>query len=66
LTIALAIIGGTVVILGAATKIPPAAAAFLRACIPLIAAFQDIRDALRRQHDQDVTSARPNEDHERT
>ncbi len=47
MTIALAIIGGIVIILGAAARIPPAAAAFLRACIPLITALREVRDTLR-------------------
>lgn len=45
---ALAIIGGIVVVITAAAKIPIAGAAFLRACIPLIYAFRDLRNALRR------------------
>ena len=63
MTIALAIIGGIVIILGAATRIPPAAAAFLRACIPLITALHDLRDALGPGHDRKVSSAQLNGDH---
>jgi hypothetical protein len=51
MTIVLAIIGGTVVIIGAASKVPPAAAAFLRACIPLISAYRELCNALRPDHD---------------
>jgi hypothetical protein len=51
MTIALAIIGGIVVILAAATRIPLAAAAFLRACIPLITAIHDLREAVFVHHD---------------
>jgi len=46
MTIALAIIGGIAVILTAATKIPLAAAAFVRACIPLITAIRDLHGAV--------------------
>jgi hypothetical protein len=49
MTIALAITGGIVIILGAATKIPPAITALVRACIPAITAFRDLRDAFRQQ-----------------
>jgi hypothetical protein len=49
MALSLAIIGGVVVLLAAATKIPAAAAAFLRACIPLIEAFHDLRDAIRQR-----------------
>lgn len=47
MTIALAVTGGIVILLGAASRIPPAAAAFLRACVPLIIAFREVRYALR-------------------
>jgi hypothetical protein len=43
----LAIIGGIIVVLVAATQIPAAATAFLRACIPLIAACRELCDAVR-------------------
>lgn len=46
MTIVLAIIGGIVIIIGAASRVPPAAAAFLRACIPLISAYHELSDAL--------------------
>jgi hypothetical protein len=46
MTIALAIIGGTAVILGAAAKIPPALSALMRACIPVIAAARELRSAI--------------------
>jgi hypothetical protein len=59
MTTALAIIGGTVLILGAATKIPPAVCALVRACIPVAAALHDLRHAIShrnkepsRQHDE--------------
>jgi len=42
------IIGGLVIVLTAAVQIPAAAAAFLRACIPLVEAFHDLRNAIRR------------------
>jgi hypothetical protein len=48
-TLSLVIIGGVVVVLTAAAKVPTAAAAFLRACIPLIEAFHELRDAIRRR-----------------
>jgi hypothetical protein len=48
MTIALAIIGSIVVFLVAATEVPTAVAAFLRACIPLIDAFHELREAIRR------------------
>jgi hypothetical protein len=62
MTIALAIIGSIVILLGAATRIPPAAAAFLRAFIPLVAAFHDLHDALRNipaRDDQSRVDERP-------
>lgn len=48
MTLALAIIGSIVIVLTAATRVPAAAATFLRACIPLIDACQELRDAIRR------------------
>ena len=48
MTIALATIGCIIVILGAAAKIPPAAAAFVRACIPLVTAIHDLCEAMHR------------------
>lgn len=53
MTTVLATIGAVVIVLGAATKIPLAAAALIRACIPLLTAMSDFRDALcrtRRTH----------------
>ena len=47
MTTALAIIGCITVILGAATKIPAAVCALIRACIPMIAAFNDLHHAIR-------------------
>jgi hypothetical protein len=52
MTTALAIIGGTAVILGAATKIPPAVCALIRACIPMAAAFHDLRHAIRHRSNE--------------
>jgi Sec-independent protein translocase protein TatA len=46
--LSLVIIGAVVVVLTAAAKVPAAAAAFLRACIPLVEAFHDLRNAIRR------------------
>jgi hypothetical protein len=48
MTTVLAIIGSIVIILTAATQIPQVAGALLRACIPLIKDFHDLRDAIRR------------------
>jgi hypothetical protein len=48
MTIALAVIGSTVIVLTAATRVPAAAAVFLRACIPLIDALHELHDAIRR------------------
>ena len=45
MTTALTIIGGAAVILSAATKIPPAVCALVRACVPVVAAFHDLRRA---------------------
>jgi hypothetical protein len=56
MTTALAILGGIVVILGAMTKVPAAAAAFVRACIPLITAIHDLRDALAHHRGRPDTS----------
>jgi hypothetical protein len=59
MTTALAIIGGAVIILGAATKIPPAFCALIRACIPVVIALHDLRHAIlhpsneeNQQHDE--------------
>ena len=49
MALSLLIIGGVVVVLTAAAKVPAAAAAFLRACIPLVEAFHDLRNAIRRR-----------------
>ena len=46
MTTALAIIGGTALILGAATRIPPAACTLIRACIPVATALHDLRRAI--------------------
>jgi hypothetical protein len=64
MTIALAITGGIVVILGAATKIPPAITGLVRACIPAITAFQDLRDAFRQQHNADRNAAEDDVGHQ--
>jgi Sec-independent protein translocase protein TatA len=45
-TVALTIIAGTAILLLAASKIPLAAAAFLRSCITLATALQDLRKAM--------------------
>jgi hypothetical protein len=45
----LAIIGGTAIILGAATKIPPAICALIRACIPVAVALRDLRHTISRR-----------------
>ncbi|MCX4501128.1 hypothetical protein [Streptomyces anulatus] len=44
----LAVIGGIVIILGAAARIPNAVAELIRACIPVINAFHELRTALKR------------------
>jgi hypothetical protein len=46
MTTALAIIGGIAVILGAATKIPPAVCALIRGCIPMVTAIHDLGHAI--------------------
>ncbi|MFJ5045531.1 hypothetical protein ACIQH7_09795 [Streptomyces anulatus] len=48
LTTMLAVIGGIVIILGAAARIPNAVAELIRACIPVINAFHELRTALKR------------------
>jgi Sec-independent protein translocase protein TatA len=47
-TTVLAVIGGMVVILVAAARIPAAAAELIRACILLVDAIKDLRSALQR------------------
>jgi hypothetical protein len=47
MTTALAIIGGTAIILSAAAKIPLAVCTLIRTCIPLVAAAQDLHQAIR-------------------
>lgn len=47
-TTVLAVIGGIVVILVAAARIPAAAAELIRACILLVDAVRDLRTALQR------------------
>jgi hypothetical protein len=70
-TVALSILGGIIVILLTASKIPLAAAAFLRSCITLVIALEDLREALRRyggarNHprmlDDHATNSRTNQD----
>jgi hypothetical protein len=46
ITVILAMIGGTTLILTAAARIPPALAEFLRACIPVVTALRELRIAL--------------------
>jgi hypothetical protein len=48
MTTVLATIGAVVIVLGGATKIPLAAAALIRACIPVLTAISDFHDALYR------------------
>lgn len=52
MTTALAIIGGIAIILGAATKIPPAVCTLIRTCIPLVNAIHDLGQAIRRRSDE--------------
>lgn len=54
MTTALAIIGGIAVILGAATRIPPAVSAFIRACIPMVTALRELHRAIRRRSNSDA------------
>jgi hypothetical protein len=58
---ALATIGGIAVILGAATKIPPAVCALIRACIPLVTAIHDLGHAIRHRSNE-VNDARDKAD----
>jgi hypothetical protein len=48
MVVLLAIICGVVALLTVSTEIPAAVAAFLRACIPVIEAIHEVRDAVRR------------------
>ncbi len=52
MTTALAIIGGIAVILGAATKIPPAVCTLIRTCIPLVTAIHDLGHAIRHRSNE--------------
>jgi hypothetical protein len=52
MTTALAIIGSLAIILGAATKIPPAVCALIRACIPLVTAIHDLGRAIRHRSNE--------------
>jgi hypothetical protein len=52
MTTTLAIIGGIVIILGASAKIPHSISALLRACIPMVKAFHDLRRAIRAGGDE--------------
>lgn len=47
MTTVLAIIGGIVVLLGTATRIPLALSSLVRACIPLVHALDDLHEAIR-------------------
>lgn len=47
MTTTLAIIGGIVIVLGASAKIPHAVSVLIRACIPMVKAFHDLRRAIR-------------------
>lgn len=62
MTITLAIIGGIVVTLSAAAKIPTAAAMFLRAFIPFIAAIHEVRDAAHQSVRNSLTEERRESD----
>jgi hypothetical protein len=59
MTVALAIAGGIVVVLAAATKIPPAVGALIRAFIPVVTAVHDLRQAISNcgSRDDDVHDA---------
>jgi hypothetical protein len=46
ITVILATIGGTTLILTAAARVPSALAEFLRACIPAVTALRELRTAL--------------------
>jgi hypothetical protein len=46
ITVILATIGGTTLILTAAARIPSALAEFLHACIPVVTALRELRTAL--------------------
>ncbi|MBN6547645.1 hypothetical protein, partial [Actinacidiphila bryophytorum] len=48
MTTILAVIGAAVVVFGALAEIPPALAALVRACIPVVAAVRELRAALSR------------------
>jgi uncharacterized membrane protein YphA (DoxX/SURF4 family) len=63
MTMVLTITGGIVLILGAATRIPTAATAFVRACVPLIAAIHDLHDAM--THHSRRTDTSPGDDEHR-
>lgn len=52
MTTALAVIGGAVVILSAASKVPPAVSALVRACVPVVAAFHELRHAFHNPDDR--------------
>lgn len=48
-TTILAVIGAVLLVLNTAARVPPAAAAFVRALIPLIRALRALRDEIRSQ-----------------
>jgi drug/metabolite transporter (DMT)-like permease len=47
MTITLAIIGGILIVLNAVSRIPLAVSALIRACIPVVTAVHDLRQASR-------------------
>ncbi|CAM5282722.1 hypothetical protein SAVIM338S_00165 [Streptomyces avidinii] len=64
MTSILAVIGGTVLIIGAAARIPNAVAELIRACVPVITAFGELRATLERAAPGTGQSGR--EEHDRT
>jgi hypothetical protein len=60
-TMIMAVIGGTVVVLTAAARIPAALTELLRACIPVAAAIHELRAALSGHppHDDSAPSEDP-------
>jgi hypothetical protein len=50
----LATLGGMVVVLGVATRVPPALAAFVHSLIPVVAALRDLRLAFKKFNESQV------------
>ncbi|MFC9621236.1 hypothetical protein ACFTXM_14980 [Streptomyces sp. NPDC056930] len=48
LTTVLAVIGGIVIIIGAAARVPKAVAELIQACIPVVHALNELRGAIKR------------------